>query len=500
MRLQSLLVANRGEIALRVIRAARELGVRSVAIYSIDDADAAHVARADTALALGGVGPRAYLDQTQIIELARSHAQAIHPGYGFLSENAAFARAAAHAGLIFVGPSAETLDLFGDKAKARAFAEAQGVPIPAGENNNCTPENARALLAKIGANGKIAVKALSGGGGRGIRFVGAADDIEGVFERCRAEARLSFGDDRLYIEEMILDARHVEVQAVGDGERAIHLGERDCTLQRRNQKLVEIAPAPDLSDAMRRKLHDAAITLATAARLRGVATFEFLLSGAGSRAARFVFIEANPRIQVEHTITEEITGVDLVRTQIEIAGGAMLADLGLLNRTPSMRGSAMQVRVNAEIVGADGDIQSSGGRISALHLPGGPGVRIDSAARVGAKCNPAFDTLLAKLVVRDNDYTRALARARQALAELQVEGVGTNLGFLRALLNCAPMAAYQVNTSFVEDHWAMLAAAAALHDEANALVGSPPLDDGASIDLTTPPVWLTSQRPCREPS
>ncbi len=460
MQIKSLLIANRGEIALRVIRAARELGVETFAVYSTDDANAPHAALADHALALSGVGPRAYLDQAQIVGAARGRAQAIHPGYGFLSENAAFARAAAAADIVFIGPSPETLDLFGDKAKARSFASELGVPIPTGTPHDCSAEDARALLASMGPNGKIAVKALSGGGGRGIRFVSAADDMDETFERCRAEARLSFGDDRLYAEEMIANARHVEVQVVGDGETAIHLGERDCTLQRRNQKLVEIAPAPFLTEATRRKLHEAALKLATAARLRGVATIEFLLSGAGSRAPRFVFIEANPRIQVEHTITEEITGVDLVRAQIEIAGGGSLADLGLAERTPSARGSAIQIRVNAEIVSAAGDIQSAGGRISAFHPPGGPGVRIDSAARAGMQSNPAFDSLLAKLIVRDSDYPRALTRTREALREFLIEGVPTNLAFVRSIVGRPETESYDVHTAFVEEHWSELAAAA----------------------------------------
>ncbi len=473
MHIESLLIANRGEIALRIIRAARELGVKSVAIYSADDSNAPHVALADSALALKGVGPRAYLDHAQIIDAARASAQAIHPGYGFLSENAAFARAAAAADITFIGPAPETLDLFGDKAKARAFASAQDVPVPVGVSENCTVADARALLASLGANGRIAVKALSGGGGRGIRFVGTADDLGEAFERCRAEARLSFGDDRLYVEEMIENARHVEVQVVGDGETVIHLGERDCTLQRRNQKLIEVAPAPFLAEATRRKLHDAALKLAGAARLRGVATFEFLLSGARSRAPRFVFIEANPRIQVEHTITEEITGVDLVRAQIEIAGGRTLADLGLTGQNPSTRGAALQIRVNAEIVGANGDIQSAGGRISAFHAPGGPGVRIDSAARAGMQCNPAFDSLLAKLIVRDSDYAKLLTRARQALAEFSIAGIETNLAFLRGIIDRQEAETYQVHTSFVEAHWSELVTAASRYGAPQIAPASP---------------------------
>lgn len=488
--METLLVANRGEIALRVIRAARELGVRTVAVYSADDADAAHVALADSALALSGVGPRAYLDQSQIIKSAQAHAQAIHPGYGFLSENAAFAHATAAAGLVFIGPSPETLELFGDKARARAFASTHGVPVPIGRAHACTPDDARALLSEIDANAKVAVKALSGGGGRGIRFVSATDDIDEVFERCRSEARLSFGDDRLYVEEMIQNARHVEIQVIGDGEDAIHLGERDCTLQRRNQKLVEVAPAPGLSDAIRRKLYDAALTLATASRLRGVATFEFLLSDAGSRGARFVFIEANPRIQVEHTITEEITGLDLVRTQIQIADGRSLSDLGLHNRGPHVRGSAIQVRINAETVGPAGDIQAAGGRINALHLPGGPGVRIDSAARVGAQSNPAFDTLLAKLIVRDSDFPCALTRVRQALGEVLIEGVEANLAFVRALLDRSEVEAYRVHTAFVEEHWSEIAASAARRDPTRTFAAHAPSAGGPPAAASVAPAGM----------
>ncbi|MDX8031784.1 carboxyl transferase domain-containing protein [Lentzea sp. BCCO 10_0856] len=385
-----LLVANRGEVAVRVLRAAADLGIRTVAVYAEDDASALHVTLADRAVALRGDSP--YLDIPQLLDAAEG-CQAVHPGWGFLSENASFARACSERGLAFVGPSADVLELLGDKRRARELAASLGIPV---------------LDARPGEF-PVMVKAVSGGGGKGMRAVYAPEDLDSAVEACRAEALAAFGAGDVYFERLMPSARHIEVQLVGTSV----IGDRDCSLQLRHQKVVEIAPAPLLEPLMRKALHEAAAAIASAVGYTGVGTVEFLVSGDS-----FAFLEVNPRLQVEHTVTEMVSGVDLVRTQLLLAWG------GDVDYTPVDRGAAVQVRLN----------QTSGGTLSAFGLPSGPGVRVDTHGYVGYRVGTRYDGLLAKLVVHGEDLDVALNRARRALGEFRVEGVSTNLEFLRTLL------------------------------------------------------------------
>jgi acetyl/propionyl-CoA carboxylase alpha subunit len=469
MSLGRLLVANRGEVAIRVARAAGELGVRTVGIYSEDDSRSRHVLAVDEALPLRGAGAVAYLDAAQIIEAGRrAGCDAVHPGYGFLSESAAFARACGEAGLTFVGPSPEVLALFGDKVRARALAYELGVPLLAGTAGPTTLEEASRFFTSLGDGGAVMVKALAGGGGRGIRPVEQPGELAAAFARCASEARASFGNGDLYVERWIRPARHIEVQVVGDGSGAVtHLGERECTLQRRHQKLMEIAPSPWLPVALRRRLTEAALRLGGAARFGSLGTFEFLIDLGADPAGEsaFTFLEANPRLQVEHTITEEVTGIDLVQLQLRLAGGASLADLRLTqNRVPEPVGCALQLRINMETLDARGEVRPSRGALRVFEPPSGPGIRVDTYGYAGYTVNPAFDSLLAKLVVhaRTGGFEAALIRARRALAELRIEGVDTNVPLLQGLLEHPDVAADRLYTRFIDDHLAELARPASL--------------------------------------
>lgn len=316
----------------------------------------------------------------------------VHPGYGFLSESAEFAAACAAAGLVFVGPAPEVLRLFGDKVAARAAAEKAGIPVIPATTGAASPERIAELLA---AHPKgVMVKAAAGGGGRGMRVVRAAAEVGEAYERCRAEAIAGFGDDTVYAEALVSEARHIEVQIIADGERAIAVGDRDCSVQRRQQKLIEVAPAPNLAAGLRKRLHEQAVRLAESVRCRGVVTVEFLVS-----AAESWFLEVNPRLQVEHTITEEVTGLDLVAVQLELARGRTLAELDLTTVEP--RGYAVQVRVNAEIVTAGGEVLPSTGTLTQFAAPTGAGVRVDTAASIGMRQDARFDSLLAKIIARE---------------------------------------------------------------------------------------------------
>ncbi|HWA88693.1 MAG TPA: carboxyl transferase domain-containing protein [Rhizomicrobium sp.] len=459
MTFKSILIANRGEIAIRIARAAADLGIRTVAVYSDDDAGSLHVKIADEARALGASGPAAYLDVARIIVAAQAaKCEAVHPGYGFLSENAALARTCADAGLVFIGPSPEVLGVFGDKARARALADRYGVPILDGTAGATSLEEARAFMAKRGA---IIVKALAGGGGRGMRIVTAPDRLEEAYARARSEAKASFGNDAVYVEAYMPHARHIEVQVAGDGKTASHIWERDCSLQRRHQKIVEIAPAPALDPDLRQQLCDAAVWLADDVKLSGLATVEFLVDPKPARRApAFAFIECNPRLQVEHTVTEEITGIDLVAVQIELARGNSLRDIGLKQENiPKPRGVALQLRINMEKIAADGSVRPTGGTLTRFVPPSGPGVRVDTFGYEGYTTNPAFDPLLAKLVVHAPDYTLALGRARRALREFVIGGVETNIAFLDALLDNPEVAGRRTSTRTVEENLPSLIAA-----------------------------------------
>ena len=455
MGLTRLLIANRGEIAIRIARTAADLGIQTVGVFAEDDATSLHRRHVDAARALRGSGPRAYLDVEQLLVVARdTGCDAVHPGYGFLSEQATFARRCAEARLAFVGPRPETLALLGDKAAARALAERCRVPVPRGTRAAVSLDEARAFLAALAPGTAVMVKAVAGGGGRGLRVVRRDKELEEAWARCRSEAQAAFGNDALYLEELLPRVRHVEVQVVGDGTGAVgQLGERDCSLQRRHQKLIEVAPAPGLANDVRQRLAAAAVRMAAEVRFASVGTFEFLVDA--DRPGTFAFIEANPRLQVEHTVTEELTGVDLVAAQLRLAGGCSLAEVGLRQEdVPRPRGFALQVRVNLETLAADGSVRPSTGLLAAFDVPAGPGVRVDTAGHAGYRSSPNFDSLLAKVIVRSasDDFPAVVAKAYRALCEFRVEGVATNLPFLRNLVRHPALATYAVTTRFVDEH------------------------------------------------
>lgn len=446
------LVANRGEIALRTVRALHDLGISSVAVYADDDAASPHVQAASAAVALGATGPAAYLDGARLIAIAQAQGcDAVHPGYGFLSERADFARACDEAGLRFIGPTPAQLALFGDKAQARALAQQQGVPLMPGTQTAVSLEEAQAFFAQH-AHAGIVIKAIGGGGGRGMRAVASADDLPAAYARCRSEAQTAFGVDGVYVERLMSNARHIEVQVLGDGREVIALGERECTLQRRFQKVVEIAPSPSLPGALRERITTAALSMARAVDYQGLGTFEFLVDLV-SADLPFVFIECNPRLQVEHTITEEVTGVDLVQAQIALAAGRRLRDIGLDPAAPpTVSGFAVQWRINAETLDAEGNATPGSGTLRRFDLPAGPGVRVDTHGAAGATPSPHYDTLLAKLIVhtRSPRFADALRRSQRALAECRIEGVATNLALLQALAARQEMESQQVHTRWLE--------------------------------------------------
>jgi acetyl/propionyl-CoA carboxylase alpha subunit len=487
--LTKVLIANRGEIAVRLARALRDLGLASVAVHARDDADALHVQLADSAVALDATGPSAYLDGAALIAIARAQGcDGVHPGYGFLSERADFAQACAEAGLRFIGPTPEQLALFGDKARARALAERCDVPVMPGSAGAVTLAEAQAFFAAQQAEGAgVMVKAIGGGGGRGMRAVLNAAELPEAHARCTSEARAAFGVDGVYVERLMRNARHIEVQVLGDGQAVASLGERECTLQRRFQKLVEIAPSPSLPEALRLQLTQAALRMAGAVGYQGLGTFEFLVDER-STTLPFVFIEANPRLQVEHTVTEAVTGLDLVQLQIGIANGQTLADLAVeADRTAAQRGFAVQWRINAETLDAEGRARPSGGRLARFDLPAGPGVRVDTHGYAGLAPSPHYDTLLAKLIVHSSSprFADALRRSLRALEECRIEGIATNLSLLRATAERPEFATQAVHTRFVEAHLADLLAAASRIDAAHAGAarGVPvPIDAGSPQD------------------
>lgn len=449
-----LLIANRGEIAVRIIHAARPARVRTIAVSPQDDVDALHVQLADDAAVLPGEGVAAYLDGAAILEAARSTgATAIHPGYGFLSESAEFARSCAAAGVTFIGPTPDQLEIFGDKTRARALAERMGVPVVPGTQGPTSLEEARAFAAE---HGPAMLKAVAGGGGRGMRAVLELDDLDEAYRRSSSEAQQAFGNGELYVERLVRSARHIEIQVVGDGSGAVqHLWDRDCSIQRRHQKLVEVAPSPALAPEVRDRLLEAALAMAAEVRYLSLGTFEFLVDGEG-----FWFIEANPRLQVEHTVTEEVTGVDLVTSQLRLAEGASLVDLGLSD-PPRVNGRSIQVRVNLETMDPDGAPHPQAGTLSTFAPPSGPGVRVDTYGYPGYTTSPRYDSLMAKVVVRGHEEFPVLAaRARAALAEFQIDGPPTNIPFLRSILAHPDVLEARWSTTFLEDHLEELLAGA----------------------------------------
>ncbi|WP_375176046.1 carboxyl transferase domain-containing protein [Pseudooceanicola sp.] len=475
--IKKLLIANRGEIALRIARTAADKGIETIGIYPADDAAARHAKQLDTSVQIPGHGARAYLDIDAVIEAAMSAgADAVHPGYGFLSENTEFARRVEEAGLIFVGPTPDSLLLFGDKLRAKALAKQLGVPILDGTSGETQFEEAEAFRAALPKGAQMLIKAVAGGGGRGMRVVGPEDDLAEAWDRCRSEAEAAFGNPGVYVERYLPAARHVEVQVLGDGSGAcIDFGERECTLQRRHQKVVEIAPSPSLSDAQRQKLVDRALSLANEAYYRSLGTFEFLLAADAEEGEDIFFIEANPRIQVEHTVTEEIHGVDLVDLQLDIAMGRSLTDLGFSPDVPRVpNGQAIQLRINMERMDASAQALPTGGRIETYEPPTGAGIRVDGFAYAGYTTSASYDSLLAKLIVhsRTGDFASAVAKTARSLADFRVVGLDTNIPWLRALLDRPEVRENRVTTLFIGDNAAALAKAAEDYADKDAL-GTP---------------------------
>ena len=440
MTIRRILIANRGEIATRIIRTCRELGIETVLAASEADRDSVPARLANRTICIGPARPaESYLNVAAIVQAALStQADAIHPGYGFLSERAPLARQCEAAGLIFIGPTAAQIEAVGDKLRARSEAEAAGVPVVPG-GATASFNEALALARDIGT--PLLVKAVGGGGGRGMKLVTRQNELASAFEMAAAEAGAAFGDARVYLERFVASGRHIEVQVLGDGQgRVVHLGERDCSVQRRYQKLLEEAPAPGLSAELRGELCAAAVRFAARLAYRGAGTVEFLVD----QAERYYFLEMNARIQVEHPVTEAITGIDLVAEQIAIAGGAGL-------RVPQsgivLRGCAMECRVNAEDPARD--FQPSPGRVSEASWPAGPGIRVDTHIESGSSVPPFYDSLMAKIIVHAPDRPTALGKMQQAIAAARITGVATNLPFHAVMLRDPEFRAGGVDTGYV---------------------------------------------------
>ena len=452
---RKVLVANRGEIAIRAFRAAYELGAHTVAVFPHEDRGSEHRLKADEAYEIGERGHpvRAYLDPEGIVATAvKAGADAVYPGYGFLSENPHLAEACANAGITFIGPTADVLTLTGNKARAISAAKAAGVPtlrsVEPSTDVDSLVEAAEALPYPL------FVKAVAGGGGRGMRRVDQPEKLREAVAACMREAEGAFGDPTVFIEQAVVDPRHIEVQILADGQgNVIHLFERDCSVQRRHQKVVEIAPAPNLDPDLRERICADAVRFAREIGYRNAGTVEFLVD----RDGNYVFIEMNPRIQVEHTVTEEVTDVDLVRAQMRIAAGETLADLGLSQDTVALRGAALQCRITTEDP-ANG-FRPDTGIITTYRSPGGAGVRLDGGTTyTGAEVSAHFDSMLTKLTCRGRDFATAVDRARRAVAEFRIRGVSTNIPFLQAVLDDPDFRAGNVTTSFIEDHPHLLTA------------------------------------------
>ena len=425
--MKKVLIANRGEIAVRVIRACRDLGIQTVAVYSEADAEALHVHLADEAICIGEApSAKSYLKVPHIIAACEiTSADAIHPGYGFLSENANFASICESCGLTFIGPSSDSISLLGDKAQAKAVAKKVGCPIIPG-SDGIVPDLERGLKEVRRLGFPIFIKAVAGGGGKGIRIAYTEEEFASKFVAARNEAEVSFRNPEVYLEKMIVNPRHVEIQILGDRHgNYIHLGERDCTIQRRRQKLIEETPSPMITDSLRKKMGQAAIEIARAAQYSSAGTVEFLLDEKG----HFYFMEMNTRIQVEHTITEELTGIDLVQQQIRIARGEKLA---IRQKDIIFNGHVFQFRINAE--NPEQGFAPSPGLLEHYLAPGGPHVRVDSACYEGYRIPPNYDSLIAKLIVRGKNREEAIAHSKRALRDFHIRGVHSTLPFHQYML------------------------------------------------------------------
>ncbi|PYE86027.1 acetyl-CoA carboxylase biotin carboxylase subunit [Pseudoroseicyclus aestuarii] len=436
------LIANRGEIALRVVRACREMGIASVAVHSTADADAMHVRMADEAICIGPPpSGSSYLSFPAILSACEvTGAQAIHPGYGFLSENAAFVQAVEDHGLTFVGPRAEHIRIMGDKITAKETMRRLGVPcVPGSEGGVPTFEDAKRVAAEIGY--PVIIKATAGGGGRGMKVAETEQALEAAFRTARSESKAAFGNDEVYIEKYLSTPRHIEIQVFGDGKgKAVHLGERDCSLQRRHQKVLEEAPGPAITQELRDRIGKVCADAVAEIGYAGAGTIEFLFEN-----DEFYFIEMNTRLQVEHPVTEAIFGVDLVREQLRVASGLPMS---FAQEDLHIRGHAIEVRINAEKLPG---FSPSPGRITQYHAPGGLGVRMDSALYDGYRIPPYYDSLIAKLIVHGGDRAEALARLHRALGELIVDGVDTTVPLFHALLQDPQIQAGDYTIHWLED-------------------------------------------------
>ncbi|MFF3063704.1 pyruvate carboxylase [Oerskovia sp. NPDC057915] len=453
------LVANRAEIAVRAFRAAYELGSRTVAVFPYEDRNSEHRLKADEAYRIGEEGHpvRAYLDIEEIVRVAKdAGADAIYPGYGFLSENPELARACQQAGIAFVGPPPEVLELAGNKVRALKAAKEAGIPVLSSSEPSSDIDELIAAADEIGF--PIFAKAVAGGGGRGMRRVDRREDLPEALAAAMREADGAFGDPTMFLEQAVLRPRHIEVQILADGQgNVVHLYERDCSVQRRHQKVIEIAPAPNLDPAIRDALCADAVKFARSIGYQNAGTVEFLLDTVGERAGQHVFIEMNPRIQVEHTVTEEVTDIDLVSSQMRIAAGETLEDLGIRQEDVHVNGAALQSRITTE--DPSNGFRPDTGRIVAYRSPGGAGVRLDGAtATAGSEISGHFDSMLVKLTCRGRDYPTAVRRARRALAEFRIRGIRTNIPFLQAVLSDAEFIAGNLSTSFIDERPELLAA------------------------------------------
>jgi acetyl-CoA carboxylase, biotin carboxylase subunit len=440
--LKKVLVANRGEVAVRVIRACRELEISSVAIYSDADEEALHVRLADEAVHVGpSKAQESYMNIEAVVEVAKeTGADAVHPGYGFLAENASFAAACRDAGLVFVGPSAETMEKIGDKSAARQLANQADVPVVPGTEGNVAPEEARESAEEIGY--PLMVKAASGGGGMGIRVVEDEEGLEEAVKEAAQQAEAAFGEGSVYLEKFLERPRHVEVQVVGDGEgNVVHFYERECSMQRRRQKLIEEAPAPGISPETREEITRAAVRLAEAAGYANAGTVEYLVDEDES----FYFIEMNTRIQVEHPVTEAITGVDLVKEQLRVAGGE---GLSIGQDEISLAGHSIEFRINAE--DPENDFFPQPGEVTAVEVPGGPGVRVDTAVFAGYEIPPFYDSMVGKLIVYGADRHEALMRGRRALGEYRLEGIKTTVPLHLRLVEDEAFLSGEYDTGYLE--------------------------------------------------
>jgi len=449
---KKILVANRGEIAIRAFRAAYELGAKTVAVFAYEDRNSSHRLKADEAYQIGEVGHpvRAYLDVAEIIRVAKeSGADAIYPGYGFLSENPDLAEAAKAAGLVFIGPDSRVLELAGNKVNAKEAAIRAKVPVLRSSQQSSDAEVLIGEAEDIGF--PLFVKAVAGGGGRGMRRVSLPEQLEAALGEAMREAESAFGDPRVFLEQAVIKPRHIEVQILADAQgNIVHLFERDCSVQRRNQKVIEIAPAPNISEELRNSLYRDAISFAKEIGYVNAGTVEFLVDTEGENKGRHVFIEMNPRIQVEHTVTEEITEVDLVQSQMRIASGETLKDLGLSQESIERHGFAIQCRITTEDPTAG--FRPDTGKIATYRSPGGAGIRLDGGtAATGSEVSPHFDSLLVKLIARGRDFKTAVSRSQRALAEFRIRGVATNIAFLQGVLADESFVKGEVTTSFIDE-------------------------------------------------